>query len=71
MNVGMAPRRKPDRVQVKVRIADEVRKAIKKLAELHDVPDNDEITEALLAHLKNHDPQTCPKAWCVARRTKR
>ena len=57
--------------ETKVRMSEELRARLKKLAQLHEASENDEMNAAIATHLNGHDPATCPNVWCESRRTKK
>jgi hypothetical protein len=67
----MPPRKKGRNSETKVRMTDEFRTKIRKLAQLHDTSENDEMNAAIAAYIRNHDPATCGNVWCEARRAKK
>ncbi|HEX3111344.1 MAG TPA: hypothetical protein VHU41_19735, partial [Thermoanaerobaculia bacterium] len=67
----MARASKGDRLPFPVRLPAEIKKALEQLAHDHDVAQNDEAVEAIVKHVRGHDPATCVNVWCVTRRTKR
>lgn len=70
-SVRMAPPRKGPRKDKKVRIPADLNQKLKDLAFLHETSEQTEISEAIAARVNGHDPETCPNAWCVARRSGR
>jgi len=71
MRVGMAPRSKGPRVQISARVKKDVRDEMTRLAEVHDRSVQDELSEAIAAHISKHDPAMCLQPWCVAKREKK
>ena len=64
----VAPKKKGPRSDTKVRMPKPLKMQLDALTALHESSANDEITSAIDAHIRAHDPATCANIWCVAKR---